>query len=203
MVGTDANANGTVDARMQMGDAQVLPPDSSQCQTMTRQLLMNPVLDVNPSGMGWVQVNINNSYPVVTGDDGVVEHSAPFKAWMGGWQALDMLASSVSDALYQDVTIPAATSQLRFTGYYETRTAETGAYDTAQIALVQTNGTLIETIRSLSSAAPTTAWTAIDYTVTANLLGQTVRLRLTTTNDITTATSFFFDTLALTATYCQ
>jgi len=199
-----------IDARIdgqtvQPPDAAPPPPDAYQCQVMTRQLLINPVLDLNPSGMGWVQQNIDNAYPIVTGDDGVAEHSAPFKAWMGGWQGQDKGVLSVTDTLYQDVTIPANTTQLRFTGYYEVRTAESGstAYDTAQVALVQTNGTPIETIRSLSNAAPTTAWTAISYTAATNLSGQTVRVRFTTTNDYDYATSFYFDTLGLTATFCQ
>lgn len=217
-VDPDAAENG-VDAKVYLDAPQVIdarpdsqtvtppdaPPDAYQCQVMTRQLLMNPVLDLNPSGMGWVQQNIDNAYPIVTGDDGIVEHSAPFKAWMGGWQGQDKGVQSVTDTFYQDVAIPANTSQLRFTGYYEVRTAESGStvYDTGQIALVQTNGTPIETIKSLSNAAPTTTWTAINYTAAANLSGQTVRLRFTTTNDYDFATSFYFDTLALTATYCQ
>jgi hypothetical protein len=72
-----------------------------------------------------------------------------------------------------------------------------------QVGLTQTNGTPIETAQSLSNANPTTAWTAFSKTFTTNLSGQTVRLRLTSTNDIITATSFYYDTLALTATYCQ
>ena len=45
--------------------------------------------------------------------------------------------------------------------------------------------------------------TPIDVTATQNLSGQTVRLRLTSTNDIWEATSFYFDTFAVTATVCQ
>jgi hypothetical protein len=177
------------------------PPDAYQCVVMTRNLLTNPALDLNPSGMGWVQQNIDNAYPIVTGDDGIPEHSAPFKAWMGGIVG----GGTATDVLYQDVAVPANTTQLRFTGYYEVRTGETGStvYDTGQVGITQTNGTPIETIRTFSNAAPTTAWTAFSYNVAANLSSQTVRLRFTTSNDFSNATSFYFDTLALTATYCQ
>jgi hypothetical protein len=182
----------------------VTPPDAYQCQVMTRQLLVNPALDLNPSGMGWVQQNIDNMYPIITDQDGIPEHSPPFKAWTGGFVA-PTAGGSVSDVLYQDVTIPMNTTMLRLTGYYEVRTGESGStvYDTAQVGLTQTDGTPIETALALSNAAPTTAWTAFDKTFTANLSGQTVRLRFTSSNDDSFATSFYFDTLALTATYCQ
>lgn len=182
------------------------PPDAYQCQVMTRQLLTNPVFDLTPIGMGWVQQNIDNNYPIITGDGngttlGLAEHSAPYDAWMGGIVG----SPTATDVLYQDVTVPANTTQLRFTATYEVRTGETGSsvYDTGQVALTQTNGTPIETIRSLSNTTPTTAWTAINYTVVANLSNQTVRLRFTSSNDFSNETSFYFDTLALTATYCQ
>src|SRR5678815_98394 len=65
-----------VDAH-QAQPADAAAPDAYQCQVMTRELLTNPVLDLNPSGMGWVQQNIDNTYPIVTGDDGIVEQSVP------------------------------------------------------------------------------------------------------------------------------
>lgn len=206
----DAPPDGTVippDAKPidAMVDAPaVTPPDAYQCQTMTRQLLTNPAVDLTPRATGWVEQNIDSAYPVITDQDGIPEHSAPYKAWLGGFVA-PTAGTSVSDALYQDIAIPANTSMLTLTGYYEVRTGETGAtvYDTAQVGLTQTNGTPIETALSLTNAGPTTAWTALNKTFTANLSGQTVRLRFTSSNDDSFATSFYFDTLALTATYCQ
>ena len=206
-----ADAKVYLDAPMHLIDAGVdghvadAAPDGYQCMVMTRQLLMNPVFDLNPSGMGWVQQNIDNAYPIITGDDGIPEQSPPFKAWMGGFTGDDLGVSTVSDMLYQDVTVPAGTTQLSLTGYYEVRTAESGStvYDSAQLAITQTNGTPIETVQNFTNAAPTTAWTAFSYNVAASLSGQTVRVRFTTSNDFSNATSFYFDTFAVTATYCQ
>lgn len=181
-------------------------PDAYQCTVMTRQLLLNPVFDLTPMGVNWVMQNIDNAYPVITDQDGIVEHSAPYKAWMGGFEAPN-LGQTVSDGLYQDVTIPMGTTMLVLTGVYEVRTGETGTtvYDTAQVALTQTNGTPIQTALSLSNAAPTTAWTPLSKTFTnpAALSGQTVRLRFVSSNDDSFPTSFYYDTLALTATFCQ
>ena len=186
---------------------QQVTPDAGTPQPTChdQQLLSNPVLDLNPSGMGWVQVNIDSYAPVVTGDDGVSEHTAPYKAWMGGLEAYDYGTNTVTDVLYQDVVVPANTTQLRFTGEYDVRTMETAsfAYDTAQVALTQTNGTPLMVIKNLSNLTTTAQWTAIDMATTQGYSGQTVRLRLTSTNDVIDATSFYFDTLALTATICQ
>jgi hypothetical protein len=180
----------------------VTPPDAYQCTVMTRQLLTNPVLDLSPAGTGWVLQNINNTYPIVT-SDGIAPHSAPYKAWMGGFVA--PAGQMVTDILYQDVTVPAGTTQLRLTGYYIVGTQETGTtvYDTAQVGLTQTNGTPIETAIALSNATPVATWTVLDKVFGGNLSGQTIRLRLTSSNDDSFNTNFFFDTLALTATYCQ
>lgn len=197
----DARAN--PDAPSPPPDAQAAP-DAYQCHVMTQQLLQNPVLDLSPVGMAWVQQNIDNSFPIVS-NSGIVPQSAPYKAWMGGFAAFEKGALSVTDTLYQDVAIPAGTTQLLFTGYYLVGTAETSTsvHDTAQIGLIQTNGTPIETIRSFDNTSAIPLWTAMTYTVTSNLSGQTVRLRLTSTNDVLNVSSFYFDTLALTATYCQ
>jgi hypothetical protein len=184
------------------------PPDAYVCTVKTMQLLQNPVFDLAPPGTSWVLQNIDNAYPIVTDQDGVPEQSAPYKAWLGGFTGQEKGTASVSDTLYQDIAIPPGTTQLVLTGYYEVRTAETTtttAFDTAQLALVQTNGTPIAVVSTLSNLNKTTAWTAINYSFAnaAALSGQTVRLRMTSTNDIIDVTSFYFDTFALTATYCQ
>lgn len=177
-------------------------PDAYVCQVMTMQLLQNPALDLTPVGTGWVQQNIDNAYPIITAD-GIAPQSAPYKAWMGGFVAT---SGTLTDQLYQDVMVPAGTTQLRLTGYYLVGTEETSttmAFDTAQVGLTETNGTPIETALSLSNLSAVGTWTAFDKTFTTNQSGKTVRLRFTSTTDNSFNTNFFFDTLTLTATYCQ
>jgi hypothetical protein len=149
-----------------------------------------------------MQQLINSSYPLITamdGSSGPAEHSPPYKAWLGGFNG-----NGVTDVLHQDFAIPAATTQLVFTGFYQVRTDETSsstAYDTASVALVQTGGTLIETALAVSNLTPRSTWTAFAHTFTQDVSGQTVRLRLTSRSDTSRPTSFYFDTLALTATH--
>lgn len=175
-----------------------VPPDS--CIPTITQLLINPLFDEMPQGKGWTEQKINASYPLITAQDGPGEHTAPFKAWLGGFTG-----NNVTDVLYQDVVVPPLTKELVLAGQHGVRTDEptsTTAYDTATVALTQTNGTPIATVKSLSNVAPLpTVWTAFNHTFTQNLSGQTVRLRITSTNDPAYTTSFYFDTLALTATH--
>jgi len=183
----------------------VVTPDAYQCHDQVLELLTNPVLDLNPSGMGWVQQNIDNLAPIITGDDGVPEHSPPFKAWLGGLEGYDYGYYSLTDGLYQDVIVPAGTTTLRLTGEWDMLTGETelGTFDTGELALVKPDGTPIESILSLTNETYSIGWNAIDHAFAAPHAGETVRVRMTSTNDVYYATSFFFDTLSITATICQ
>lgn len=180
------------------------PLDAYVCTTHVVQLLGNPALDL-AAATPWVEQNIDNAYPIITNTGVLTPHSAPNKAWMGGITGDDEGTSTVTDTLYQDVAIPAGTSSLVLTFQYDVRTGETEAtaYDRANVDLIKTDGTPLESVLALSNLTPKTAWTPLSKTFTGNYSGQTVRLRFTSTNDIITATSFYFDTVALTATYCQ
>lgn len=180
-------------------DTTPFPDAASGCVTQMRDLLANGNFDGAPLAMGWTQSDSS----IVTAADGVPEQSAPNKAWLGGVVAP---ITTISDQLYQDVAVPAGTTSLTLTGFYDVRTGEAAsdpAYDTATAELVTTGGTPIEAIDTYDNTKPQTAWVPINHSFTANVSGQTVRLRFSSTNDYLNATSFYFDTLALTATFCQ
>ena len=184
-------------------DAPPPPPPDAGCTPHTTELLGNPAFDLAPMGTKWTEQEIDTTYPIITADTGLNPHTAPYRAWMGGFSG-DQGYSNLTDMLYQDVTVPAGTTQLVLTGYYAVATAETGStvYDTGSVDLIQTNGSPIEPILSLTNATVAGSWTQVSHTFTTDVSGQTVRLRFTTTNDITNPTSFYFDTLSLKATHC-
>ncbi|MBA3540837.1 MAG: hypothetical protein H0T79_14590 [Deltaproteobacteria bacterium] len=197
------------------------PPDAfvfqDACVPQTTELLTNPVFDLAPLGTGWVQQPIQNApggpFPVITAD-GLAAHSPANKVWLGGIAGEDVVpaAATVTDGVYQDVAIPAGTTQLVLTGYYvvgSNETSTTTIYDRATLDLTQLNGTPIENAMTLSNLSetltPNGAWTLFSKTFTANvagLSGTTVRLRATSTHDDTFVTNFFFDTLSLKSTHC-
>jgi len=174
------------------------------CNEITTQLLVNPSFDTAPIGTGWTETLIDPMFPIVTPDNGVAEQTAPNKAWMGG-----LSQANANDQLFQDVVIPARTSSLVLTGFYDVRTGEVVATvkDTATVTLVKLDSTLIESVLSTNNTLEKADWTPLDHTfpMAGMLSGQTVRLRFATSNDAAanTETSFYFDTLAMTATHCQ
>lgn len=180
------------------------PPDAFVCTPMTTQLLANPSFDLTPQGTGWTQTPIDAAFPPITDQDGAAEQSAPYKVWLGGFEA-PTIGTSVTDIVYQDVAIPANTTELVLTGYYLVATQETtttSAFDTASLAITKTDGTQIQSVYSFSNLTLFGTWTAFSYTVPQNLSGQTIRLRMTSSNDDSFVTNFYFDSLALNATHC-
>jgi hypothetical protein len=174
------------------------------CVPIQTELLQNPVFDLSPVGTMWQQVPIDPTAPPIT-SDGFAAQSTPYKAFMGGITGEDEGVSTVTDQIYQDVVVPANTTQLVLTGYYVVGTTESGTtvYDTASVDLLQTNGTPIENVMTLNNVTTTpAAWQPFTHTFTHNVSSQTVRFRITSTNDITNNTNFFFDTLSLKATHC-
>jgi hypothetical protein len=175
------------------------------CVPVTTELLANPAFDLTPVGTGWTQVPIDTAYPDITSDGALVAQSAPDKAWLGG---IASTGPSLTDLVYQDVAVPAGTTKLALTGYYGVGTTElsTTVVDTGSLALIQTDGTPIETVLSVSNLTNVAPWKSFTHTFAANVAGQTVRLRMTSTNRGDGSgldyTNFFFDTLALKATYC-
>jgi hypothetical protein len=188
-------------AVMQPKDAGPVMPPGDACAPQVTQLLKNPAFDMAPQGTGWTETLIDATSLLITDEDGVVEHTPPLKAWLGGFEAA---TSTVKDSLVQNVAIPMNTTALTLTGMYDVRTdepASTTAYDTAKIEITELDGTVIATPLSLSNVTPKTAWTMLGHAFTQNLSGKTVRFRITSSNDTLDATSFFFDSLALTATH--
>ncbi len=200
-VGVDGSVEHHPDARPSPIDAPIQSIDApTSCTPAVVELLTNPAFDAAPDGTGWVATPISAAYPLITAQGSVAPQSPTNKAWMGR-----LAVANAKDSIYQDVVIPASTTQLVLTGFYDVRTLELGAtvYDRGAIELVQTDGTtMIEPVIALDNAHTTTTWTAIDHPFTASLAGQTVRLRLRTDSDNTLASSFYFDSLSLKATTC-
>lgn len=193
---TDAATDAATDA---MTDAAI----DAGCTVMTLQILVNPAFDLNPVGTGWVQTPQNAAEPIITDIDGwgIVEHTAPYKAWLGGY------ASVATDVMYQDVAVPVGTTMLTVRGQYGIGTDELGTtvYDSCTVQLQNTSGGLLQSVMTISNVGATTtaSWRPFQSTFSMPYAGQTVRLHFRATTDSSLATSFFFDTLVLEATVCQ
>jgi hypothetical protein len=78
----------------------------------------------------------------------------------------------------------------------------TVVFDTFTLDVLETNGTLIENVMTLNNTQPSATYLTFSKSLTSNLAGKTVRLRATSTNDITLHTNFFLDNLSFQATFC-
>jgi hypothetical protein len=173
-------------------------PIDAPCVPVVTQLLVNPAFDQSPAGTGWTSHPIDSGYPIVTGQDGPPEVSAPYKAWLGG-------ITSGSDYIYQQVTIPPNTTKLELGGYWfvgSEETTSTSVYDTALLMLTTTGNTTIQIVGGFNNLNEVAAWQPFLYTFPQDLSGQTVRLRIESDNDSSYETSFWFDSFALKATHC-
>jgi hypothetical protein len=203
---TATEPSATVDAPMGSVDAprvdapiQIDAPTG--CTMMTSNLLMNPAFEMTATG--WMQTLIDGE-AIVRADGPVAAHSPTMKAWLGGVLG-EILGPPAQDAIWQDIAIPSSTTMVRITGMYDVRTTETStgtAFDTATLALVTTANAPLESILALSNLTPKTTWTAIDHPVSAAVAGMTIRLRMASSNDFTSSSSFYFDSLAVMATFC-
>ncbi len=175
-------------------DGNTPSPDrtTSSCTPMADLLI-----DATPVGMGWTGTPANPMYPIITAN-GLTPHSTPDKAWMGS-------VVSASDEMHTDVVVPAAATGLVLAGYSQVRTTETGttAYDTAKVVITDTSDVLLESALALDNTNAGTTWVAFTHTLTSNVAGRTLRVKLSTTNNATKATSFYFDTVSLSVTGCH
>lgn len=195
----DAMETGS-DAAMQIDAAPMIDAPVT-CTTPTMvNLLTNPSFDLTPVGMGWTETQLD-SETIIRGDSLITEDTAPNLAWLGG-----VPITNGTDALDQMVMVPASTTAITMSGRYQTRSSETTAnLDTAKIGIQPMTGTTyIGPTFDASNSTVAANWTDFSVVLPAAMLaGQTVRMHLTSTSgNATLPTSFYIDTLALTATYC-
>ena len=187
-------------------DAPPPPPDA--CVPIQTQLLVNPTFDLSPAGTGWTQTLIDPNFGDIITSFGAPPQSAPFQAFLGGITGTQEGVATVTDFLTQDIAIPVGTTKLELTGFFLVGTAETVTFavDTSDVAITKTDGSPIEDVLALSNlnASATVAYAPFDHVFAnlAALAGNTVRLRLTSTNDFSDSTGFEYDTFALVATHC-
>lgn len=169
------------------------------CTPQTQNLLVNGAFDMNPMGMGWSEEPISAMYPLIT-DSTTLVQSAPNVAWLGG-----IAQANAIDDIYQDIDVPAGATDVTLTGYYQIKTAETGtaANDEVVVGLLDADGNVLETMMDMTNTDATTDWAEINIPLMDAYAGETIELVIASQSNATKATSFYFDSLALSATICE
>ncbi len=200
-VAIDASvAPGTPDAKVvlpadaSIADASIAPDsalaDAMGCTTQTVNLLVNANFD---AALGsWVGSPTEASIvrvPPVSPD------SSPNSAWLGG-------ATSSTDTLYQDVAIPADATGLVLSGKIRQTTAEIlfNNDDILRLDIRDTSNAVLAALKNWDESDDS-GWQIFSYNL-ADYSGQTIRVYLQATNDGDRASSFFIDTMNLSATIC-
>jgi len=128
-------------------------------------------------------------------------HTPPRLAWLGyDWTSKDPLPKP---AIRQSIQIPANAQQLTISGYYTIQTDEGGCTcDYARVQLVVGNGAPMNLIE-WSALNANDDWAFFSTPVNAApIAGQTVTLQVQADMDDGVVTSFFFDSLSVTANVC-
>lgn len=179
-------------------------PLDAGCETQTVGLLENGDFEAG-AGVGWVEGSSGGFPLVVPEDDPLLPEdlvlsadSGTFFAYLGGY-------NGARDEIQQDVEVPAGTIETRLRGVGRIDTQETvaRAFDEAFIEIQSPEGEVLEELARFSNEDDTAdRFLRINRVVAGDFGGQTIRLELRVTADVSLLTHFFFDTLVLEVVAC-
>lgn len=152
----------------------------------TQQLLGNPGFETGTASP-WVA------------STGIIDNSASEAAHSGAWKAwLDGYGSTHTDTLYQQVTIPSTATSATLTFWLHIDTAETAstAYDTLQVQVRNSSGTVLGTLATYSNVNAASGYTQKSFSL-LGYKGQTIQIYLAGAEDSTLQTSFVVDDFAV------
>lgn len=125
-----------------------------------------------------------------------------FYPYRGAQGAILAGANNADDRLAQQITLPAAATEVRLTFWWSLFTEEApgAAFDTLRVQLFQpgANSPLTTTLSVTNDSAESLLWNFATADLAA-YAGQTVELRFTGTSDGNRPTTFFFDEVSVTA----
>ncbi|HVR07229.1 MAG TPA: Ig-like domain-containing protein [Thermoanaerobaculia bacterium] len=151
-----------------------------------QQLLLNPGFE--SGAVNW------------TATAGVIGQNGPSEpAHTGTWNAwLDGYGTTHTDTLMQQVAIPSTITTATLSFWLHIDTAETGttAFDTLQVQIRNSSGTVLATLATFSNLNAASGYQQHSYDVSA-YKGQTIQVFLTGTEDASLQTSFVVDDFAL------
>ena len=151
------------------------------------QLLGNPGFETGTASP-WVAAS-----GVVTNSASQAAHSGTWKAWLDGY------GTAHTDTLYQQVAIPSTVTTATLTFWLHIDTAETSTttvYDTLNVQVRNSSGTVLATLTTYSNLNATTGYVQKTFDLSA-YKGQTVQVYLIGVEDGSYQTSFVVDDFAL------
>jgi hypothetical protein len=144
-------------------------------------------------GSVWTQTSTSGAAVIYT--NGAASRTGTGYAWLGGY-------NSGTDAIYQNVAIPAGASPVTLRFWYRITTSDSpaDAYDFLRVRIQNTAGTTLATVATYSNQSATSGWVQSPAIDLSGYAGQTIRLRFEATMDDSLTTSFYIDDISISAT---
>lgn len=162
-------------------------------------------LTINPTGGGAQQLIVNGGFENATAAPwtltaGVLNTSASEPPHSGAKDAwLDGYGTSHTDTATQTVTIPSTATTATLTFWLHIDTAETTtttAFDVLSVQVLNTGGTLLQTLGTFSNLNKAAGYQQRSFSV-IGFKGQTIQIRFRGVEDTSLQTSFVIDDVAL------
>jgi subtilisin family serine protease len=167
--------------------ANSAPVSATPTAAVVQQMLANPGFESGATA-SW------------TATPDVITNSAERTPRSGSWYAwLCDYGTATSDSLYQTVTIPSTATNATLTFYLKVdsdETTTTTAYDRLSVQILNSAGTVLSTLATYSNLNKGASYTLRSFDLTA-YRGQTIRIRLSASEDGAFQTSFTADDFAL------
>lgn len=158
-----------------------------------RELVQDPGFEAGLPNASWVTTSTaasnildNSSIPSPT-----PTHSGAWKAWLGG-------DNSVSETVWQTITVPSWATTMQMSFWFLINTDETTVLnDRVDIQFRNIAGAPLETPYTLWDGDAGTSWARKIVTPTGNYAGQTILLAFAATTDSLNVTNFFVDDVSV------
>ncbi len=165
--------------------------------TTTTELIGNPGFENGAATPApWVLTSTHTPLNIINNSASEPPHTGTFDAWMLGW------GTTTTDTVMQQVVIPANATAATFSFWLHVDTAETStttAFDTLQVQIRNSSGTVLQTLATFSNLDHITGYQQHTFNL-ASFVGQTIQVMFVGQEDASLKTSFVLDDISLKVT---
>jgi hypothetical protein len=144
----------------------------------------------------WVLTSTHTPLEIINSSASEPPHSGTFDAWMNGW------GTTTTDTVMQQVAVPANATAATFSFWLHINTAETTtttAFDTLQVQVRNSSGTVLQTLATFSNLDHATGYQQHTFNL-SSFTGQTIQVFFIGKEDSSLQTSFVLDDISLKVT---
>jgi hypothetical protein len=199
---TYTNASHTIvckafDAAGNVGTSATITVTVSNSTGTVTELIGNPGFENGAASPApWVLTSTHTPLSIISSSTSEPPHAGTFDAWMNGWGTTD------TDTVMQQVTIPANATAASFSFWLHIDTAETtttSAFDTLQVQVRNSSGTVLSTLATFSNLNHATGYQQHTFNL-LSFAGQTIQVFFSGKEDASLQTSFVLDDISLKVT---